>query len=150
MNVASSAMTATTLPPVMNDIRSSQCEPMSPTAPERAAMAGSRRQFQSVSREQPVLEVWPVTNRMPTELARRHLVLEVLVERVEAEVEVDAFTRSDVEAASRKRAEPAAVIASGFSQTRCRPAARIAMDWSTWRSFGEVTWTTLHGEIRQE
>ena len=48
-NVARSAMTATTGWPVMNDVRSSQCDPMSPTARSEPPLSGSSRQFQSVS-----------------------------------------------------------------------------------------------------
>ena len=50
MNVASSAMTAVTRWPVTNVIRSSQCEPMSPTARRAPPRSGWRRQFQSLSR----------------------------------------------------------------------------------------------------
>ena len=48
--VARSAMTATTRWPVTNVIRSSQCEPMSPTARRAPPRPGSSRQFQSLSR----------------------------------------------------------------------------------------------------
>ena len=50
MNVARSAITATTGWPVTKVIRSSQCEPMSPTARSAPPWSGSSRQFQSVSR----------------------------------------------------------------------------------------------------
>ena len=67
----------------------------------------------------------------------------MLVERVEPDVEVD---RVDQPARRGQRrpssADSAAVIASGFSQTTCRPAARIRSACGTWRWFGEVTWTT--------
>jgi hypothetical protein len=48
-NVAMSAITATMGWPVRNVTRSSQCEPMSPTARSAPPLSGSRRQFQSVS-----------------------------------------------------------------------------------------------------
>ena len=49
MNVARSAMTSVMRRPVVKAIRSSQCEPMSPTARSAPPSCGSRRQFQSVS-----------------------------------------------------------------------------------------------------
>ena len=49
MNVARSAITDATGWPVMKVIRSSQCEPMSPTARSAPPLSGSSRQFQSVS-----------------------------------------------------------------------------------------------------
>ena len=50
MNVARSAMTLTIRCPVTKVIRSSQCEPMSPTARSAPPRSGWSRQFQSVSR----------------------------------------------------------------------------------------------------
>ena len=49
MNVVRSAMTASTCRPVTKLVRSSQCEPMSPTARRAPPRSASRRQFQSVS-----------------------------------------------------------------------------------------------------
>jgi hypothetical protein len=49
MNVARSAMTETIRWPLMKVSRSSQCDPMSPTARSAPPRSGSRRQFQSVS-----------------------------------------------------------------------------------------------------
>ncbi len=48
--VARSASTASTSSPVTNCVRSSQCEPMSPTARSSPPFSFSSRQFQSVSK----------------------------------------------------------------------------------------------------
>ncbi len=53
-----------------------------------------------------------------------------------------AFTRPLDAARLTSSADSRAVIASGFSQTTCLPAARISRLWLTCRSLGEVTWTT--------
>ena len=50
-----------------------------------------------------------------------------------------ALTRPLASASATSPVDSAAVIASGFSQTTCLPAARIADAWGTWRLFGEVT-----------
>ena len=50
MNVVRSAMTAATCWPVTKVMRSSQCEPMSPTARRAPPRSGCSRQFQSLSR----------------------------------------------------------------------------------------------------
>ena len=48
MNVAKSAITLSTFKPVMNVIKSSQCEPISDMARMGPPNSGSSRQFQSV------------------------------------------------------------------------------------------------------
>ena len=82
-------MTATIRRPVRNWTRSIQCEPMSPTARSEPPLSGSRRQFQSVSRKQPVLEVVAGDEADVAEAAVGDELANVLVERVEADVEVD-------------------------------------------------------------
>ena len=49
MKVARSAMTSSTRSPLMKLVRSSQCEPMSPTARSAPPSSGTSRQLQSVS-----------------------------------------------------------------------------------------------------
>ena len=89
MNVARSAITESTRWPEMKLVRSSQCEPISPTARSAPPRSGCSRQFQSVSRSSQSWKYRPVTRRTsPTSPASDDLV-GVLVERVEADVEVD-------------------------------------------------------------
>ena len=57
MNVARSAMTATTRWPVTKVIRSSQCDPMSPTARSAPPRSGCEPPVPVALEEQPVLEV---------------------------------------------------------------------------------------------
>ena len=111
--------------------------------PQRAALVGLEPPVPVGVEQQPVLEVVAGHEPDVAQAAVGDELADVLVERVEADVEVD---RVDEAAPRGVLDEPgrlsAAVIASGFSQTTCLPAARIARACGTWRWFGEVTWTT--------
>ena len=90
MVVARSASRLSTRRPLTNWTRSSQCEPMSPTARRSPPRSGSRRQFQSVGWLKPVLQVAavgvPDVAEPPGADARSGLP----DHRVEADVEVRA------------------------------------------------------------
>ena len=89
MNVARSAITATIRWPVTNVIRSSQCEPMSPTARSAPPRSGSQPPVPVTGEEEPVLEVAAGHQPDLAERSGRDDVAGVLVERVVADVEVD-------------------------------------------------------------
>ena len=143
MNVARSAMTATTRWPVTKVIRSSQCEPMSPTARSAPPRSGCEPPVPVGLEEQPVLEVAAGHEPDVAELAAGDDLVGVLVERVEADVEVGGVD----EAGSRPRARPARPTPppSSPAASRRRRAGRrrgSPAPAATWRSLGEVTWTT--------
>ena len=88
--VARSAKTSAMRAPVTNCARSSQCEPMSPTARRSPPRSGSSRQFQSVGRREPVLQVPAVDVPHLAELARDDPLARLLDDGIEADVEVRA------------------------------------------------------------
>ena len=112
--------------------------------PERAAGSGSRRQFQSRVEQQPVLEVVAGHEPDVAERRRRRSTLaRVLVERVEADVEVDRVDEAACRGLRRR----------GSRGLRGRHRQRLLADdvlagredrraCGTCRWFGEVTWTT--------
>ena len=137
--------------PVTNGVRSSQCEPMSPTARSAPPRSGWSRQFQSVSMEQPVLEVAAGHEPDVAELAAGDDLVGVLVERVEADVEVDRVDEAG--SASRATAARPSLPRSSPAASRRRRACRSRgspRPARTWRSLGEVTWTTSTRRVREE
>ena len=88
MNVERSAMTAATCWPVTNVIRSSQCEPMSPTARSAPPRSGLEPPVPIGVVEQPVLEVAAGDQPDLAKGTARDELVGVLVERVVADVEV--------------------------------------------------------------
>ena len=88
-NVVRSANTAVTCRPVMNVTRSIQCEPMSPDRPQRAALLRDQAPVPVGVLEQPVLEVAAGDQPHLAQAAVAHELRRVLVDGVEADVEVD-------------------------------------------------------------
>ena len=94
---------------------------------ERAAAVRLEPPVPVAVEQQPVLEVAAGHEADVAELAAGDDVVGVLVERVVADVEVGRVDDAGRCGGSRPaRRDSAAVIARGFSQTTCRPAARIA------------------------
>ena len=89
MKVARSAITDSTRRPVTKLVRSSQCEPMSPTARSVAAAIRLEAPVPIGVVQQPVLEVAAGDQADVAEPAAADELGQVLVERVEADVEVD-------------------------------------------------------------
>ncbi len=88
--VPRSAKTSTILRPVTNCVRSSQCEPMSPTARSSPPRCGLEPPVPVLGCREPVLEVAAVHGPDLPELAGTHPLARLLHERVEADVEVRA------------------------------------------------------------
>ena len=110
---------------------------------ERAAAIRLQPPVPVTGEEEPVLEVAAGHQPDLAERSGRDDVAGVLVQRVVADVEVD---RVD-EAAGRRRSRPGRSTprTSARAASRRRRGARTsrtAIDWLTWRSLGEVTWTT--------
>ena len=141
--VARSAKTSTIGSPVTNCARSSQCEPMSPTARSSPAALGLEPPVPVGRLRQPVLEIAAVHVPDLSELARADALARLLHERVEAEVEVRAV-HEPASSPPARRAPPTArtSIASGFSQTTCLPASSACFTCGWCRWFGVVRWTT--------
>ena len=151
MNVARSAITATI---ALAGDEGHEVQPVRPDVADGAQRAAPVRLEPPVPvgvEEQPVLEVAAGHEPDVAEPAAGDELVDVLVERVEADVEVDRVDeaarggRVDELGATRPRSSPAASRRRRAGRRRGSPCA-----CGTWRSLGEVTWTTSTRRVGEQ